>query len=426
MMRFVSCLVYSLILGCLASFQQAWAKRESAPDVVAKDLPIAEGKADTISIDKIPDKKPESLETFLSTEKKTVDFLLKNQNKDGSWGDHRVIGTWNILCPYPDGPLTFRTASTALCIVGLNACSRRDEPQVVKAMERAEDFLVKVMPRLKRGHELCIYNIWAHTYVLDAMCMRASYLGDKHPRYALLKKCAADQIEMLEKTASARPGGWGYLSYTGYSVRPATEPTSFLTASVLISAKMAEDCFGLKLSDKVFSRALRFLKGQRTPAGTYVYSLSHEFYPGRPINRHTGSLSRTPSCDYAIELWSPDDISMRQFVDGLDRLWSRIGWVTMSLHKPKPHESFAQNSGYFFYYGYYYVGMSLHILPKEFIARHAAMLGNDIIARQCTDGSWWDYPLYNYHKFYGTGYALYALAKAREALYPPSAAESEK
>ena len=50
-----------------------------------------------------------------------VDFLLKTQNKDGSWGDHRVIGTWNILCPYPDGPLTFKTASTALCIAGLNA-----------------------------------------------------------------------------------------------------------------------------------------------------------------------------------------------------------------------------------------------------------------------------------------------------------------
>ncbi len=99
---------------------------------------------------------------------------------------------------------------------------------------------------------------------------------------------------------------------------------------------MAGKSFGLSLDDKIFTRALKFLKSQRTPAGTYVYSLSHSFYPGRPINRHTGSLARTPACDYAIRLWEPEDISLRQLVDGLDRLWSRRGWLTMALHKPTP------------------------------------------------------------------------------------------
>ena len=30
------------------------------------------------------------------------------------------------------------------------------------------------------------------------------------------------------------------------------------------------------------------------------------------------------------------------------------------------------------------------------------------------DGSWWDYPLYNYHQQYGTAYALMSLARCRE------------
>ena len=90
-------------------------------------LPAAQGesvpkeKTDVIPIAKIPDISPAKPGQFDRAFRRGVDFLLKTQNKDGSWGDHRVIGTWNILCPYPDGPLTFKTASTALCIAGLNA-----------------------------------------------------------------------------------------------------------------------------------------------------------------------------------------------------------------------------------------------------------------------------------------------------------------
>ena len=291
-------------------------------------LPAAQGesvpeeKTDVIPIAKIPDISPAKPGQFDRAFRRGVDFLLKTQNKDGSWGDHRVIGTWNILCPYPDGPLTFKTASTALCIAGLNASPLHHEPAVQEAMTRAEDYLIRTMHHLKRGDALCVYNTWAHTYVLDAMSMRAARLAPDSLRYRELKECARSQVKKLNELASAM-GGWGYLTYSGFSKRPAAQPTSFLTGTVLISAWMAGKSFGLSLDDKIFTRALKFLKSQRTPAGTYVYSLSHSFYPGRPINRHTGSLARTPACDYAIRLWEPEDISLRQLVDGLDRLWSR-------------------------------------------------------------------------------------------------------
>ena len=156
-------------------------------------------------------------------------------------------------------------------------------------MTRAENYLIRTMPHLKRGDSLCVYNTWAHTYVLDAMSMRAARLDRNSPRYRELKSCAGSQVKKLNELASAM-GGWGYLTYSGFSKRPAAQPTSFLTGTVLISAWMAGKSFGLSLDNKIFSRALKFLKSQRTPAGTYVYSLGHAFYPGRPINRHTGSL----------------------------------------------------------------------------------------------------------------------------------------
>lgn len=41
---------------------------------------------------------------------------------------------------------------------------------------------------------------------------------------------------------------------------------------------------------------------------------------------------------------------------------------------------------------------------------HIAGHGRIILHRQESDGSWWDYPLYDYHQPYGGGYALMALS----------------
>lgn len=90
------------------------------------------------------------------------------------------------------------------------------------------------------------------------------------------------------------------------------EPTSFLTATVLIAFKDAERAFGLKADPQIVKRAVASLEKQRTPAGSYVYSISHMFYPGRPINRHTGSLARTPAGDLALIQYDPAFVSRRQ------------------------------------------------------------------------------------------------------------------
>ena len=63
---------------------------------------------------------------------------------------------------------------------------------------------------------------------------------------------------------------------------------------------------------------------------------------GRPINRHTGSLARTPAGDLALMRDDPAFISRRQLEDGLERIWSRGGWLSLAVKKPIPHESFAQ------------------------------------------------------------------------------------
>jgi hypothetical protein len=43
-------------------------------------------------------------------------------------------------------------------------------------------------------------------------------------------------------------------------------------------------------------------------------------------------------------------------------------------------------------------------------------LAEHLISKQEKDGSWWDYPLYDYHQPYGTGYALTSLSRLRNAI----------
>src|SRR5205823_14588421 len=77
---------------------------------------------------------------------KGVAFLLKDQNKDGSWGSpHRTKGL-NIYAPVPSAHHSFRSAVTSLCVAALIEAGG-DAPAVRHAIERGEGWLVKDLPK---------------------------------------------------------------------------------------------------------------------------------------------------------------------------------------------------------------------------------------------------------------------------------------
>ena len=91
----------------------------------------------------------------------------------------------------------------------------------------------------------------------------------------------------------------------------------------------------------------------------------------------------------------------------------RNGWLDIGRKRPIPHETHFAVSGYFYYYGHYYAALGMKLLPEDQQIEWKSKLGKLIIQNQDKDGSWWDYPLYDYHQPYGTGFALSTLSRCR-------------
>jgi hypothetical protein len=220
------------------------------------------------------------------------------------------------------------------------------------------------------------------------------------------------QYDQLTRYESAQ-GGWGYYDFDAGTQRPASSSTSFVNATVLVAFDEARR-IGVPPPDKVAARGVRMTKEQRLPNGCYLYGTYLWHVPVDPINLPGGSLGRSQACNLALRLWGDPDISDDVLREWLDRLIVRNGWLDMGRKKPIPHESFFAVAGYFYYYGHYYAALTIPLLPeadRPFYQDHLAAI---LMNHQEADGCWWDYPMYNFHKPYGTAFALMSLAKCRK------------
>lgn len=372
-------------------------------------------KGDTIPIPALAPIQAPAVDLRMKSLRAGVDFLLKEQNADGSWGSRALKGNVLILCPGTEGAAAFKIATLSLCLIGLQETPMRDEPAVQEALRKGYAYLVERLPTVKRGDTIAILSNWGHCYSMAALSKRAEGWEKGSPEWNKFRDLVKEQLRLLALNASVH-GGWGYYDFESLKRIPDGWPTAFLTSTAFIALNEVKKVFGLSLDQDVYQRALNFLISCRNPSGNYIYASMHRKHSTGLINRHMGSLGRNTSGNLALEICQPDLLNEKQMEEGLNRLWAKSRWMTTVIKRPKPHEGLAQVAGYFYYYAYYYAARSLALVPKEKQAYHAAFIARDLMAEQSDDGSWWDFPLYNYHKFYGTGYALYALSVANKIL----------
>ena len=267
---------------------------------------------------------------------------------------------------------------------------------------------------VRRGEPMLIYNVWAHAYGIQALVRIHRRLPDDRGRRARIEELIRGQYDRLIRYEAAE-GGWGYLDFGAGTQRPNSDSCSFVNATVLVAFHEAKQ-IGVLPPEKLVKRGVEGIVQQRNPDFSYLYGLYLRYQPMMAVNRPGGSLGRSQACNAALRLWGDRKVTDAVLTNWLDRLIVRNGWLDMGRKRPIPHESYFMVAGYFYYYGHYYATLCAEQLPagrRPFYQDHLASI---LLGHQERDGSWWDYPLYNYHQQYGTAFALMSLEHCRKPI----------
>ncbi len=352
---------------------------------------------------------PPSAEQVAITMKKATDFLLKDQNPDGSWGSPR-----NPESEFWSNPETHRSwivATTGLACMALQEIEQT--PEIQAAYDRGIDYILG-NALVKRPSDWDIDNTWAYVYGLQALARAAM-----NPRYAdtprlvKIREVAPQVIERLRKYQTPS-GGWGYYDSFQDVTMPGTWATSFMTASAVLALVDARSA-GFAVDPKILDPAVRAVRRCRLPTGAYTYSVEAIPSPGglEWIDQIKGSLSRIQVGNLALRLaGKPDEVSDDDLRKGLEHFFKEHRFLDIARKKPIPHEAYYLNSGYFYFYGHWYAAQVIETLPAAERPALWEKLQHHIVKTQEDDGSMWDYYMNSYGKPYGTSYSLMALNRS--------------
>lgn len=348
--------------------------------------------------------------------KRGVAYLIEKQNPNGSWGSPTRTKGLNIYAPVPGAHRAFRAATTSLCISALIETASKDA-EAVKAIDRGEEWLIEHIANLRRATGDAIYNVWGHGYAIQALVRMHRRHAEDAGKQKRIVELIKTQFDLLSRYESV-DGGWGYYDFRYQAQKPTSSSISFVNGAILVALHEAKQ-IGVDPPDKIVKRAIAATNRQKKPDFSYMYGEYLKTQPMRGINRPGGSLGRSQCCNCALRYWGDTTVTNNVIKNWLYRLYIRNGWLDIGRKRPVPHESWMQVAGYFYYFGHYYAGLSLEQLPKSERSEYQPLLAKLMLDRQEKNGSWWDYPLYDYHQPYGTSFALMTLKRC----LPEAAAE---
>jgi hypothetical protein len=385
---------------------QATADENLATDAASDELTV-DVDGETRELPEVPPPSEDELQAAID---RGVDFLIADQNKNGSWGSPTNTKGLNIYAPVPGAHHAFRAGTTSLCLAAMIEVAS-DDPEARKSIERGEQWLYDHIEDLRRASGDALYNVWGHGYAIQALVRLYDYRSGDTDRQQKIESLIRDQFEKLQRYESV-DGGWGYYDFRYQANQPTSDSISFVNGAILIALDDARG-IGIEPPERMVKRAIAATKRQKKPDFSYLYGEYLKNRPAREINRPGGSLGRSQCCNGALRLWGDDTITNDVLKTWLYRLYVRNGWLDIGRKRPIPHESWMQVAGYFYFFGHYYGAICLEQLPAEDKPPFQAMLAKLMLDRQEKNGCWWDYPLYDYHRPYGTAFALMTLHRCR-------------
>lgn len=338
-------------------------------------------------------------------------FLLKDQNRDGSWGGPRNK-TMTDSFANPETHHAWTVGTTGLVVMALARLGEGPDAKV--ALERGLDYLA-ANADLRRPADWDNDNVWGQVYGLQgiARALASGRLKDAPRREAWLEagRRFADGLNRFQSPN----GGWGYYADPGSAWRPEWA-TSFTTAAG-VNAIIDAQAAGIPVDRKSYLSAVRSVKHARLPTGAFTYGVDPVPSPGRLefINQVKGSLGRSQVGNLALFRagQEPSEEVRRR---GVEAFFEHHRFLDCCLRKPIPHESWYANAAYFYLFGHYYAAEVIATLPAADRARFWPQLQPAILKTQEPDGGFWDFYISSHTKPYGTSFSILALALSLEPL----------
>ncbi len=367
---------------------------------------------------------PLSREDLIASLHRAFDYLITQQNPDGSWGgrgpeseleDNFAINTY----------AAWRIGGHSIATMAMRATAQGDERHEA-ALRKAVDWLVRE-PLPDRDSDWDIDYIWSSVYGLQA-CVEL-LLDERFQGPDWKPQLEARGKEFLAVLAGhqALSGGWAYYDFRPYAKTP-TWATSFTTAAVLPALVDARDRLGWPVQDAWIERAQRYVERCALPNGAYAYDLEEPFTSVgglESINQIPGSLSRIQVCNWALVRLGVKRVTPEVLREGLEAFFRYHAFLDDARTRPIPHEGYFANAGYFYFFGHYYAAKVIALLPQEEQAQWYARLSPHLTKTQWKDGSTSDFLRSPYTVVAGTGFLMSGLQAELDAHERAAAATPE-
>jgi len=272
---------------------------------------------------------------------KGLDYLLKNQNKNGSWS--------------ADGEGKYAVACTSLALMAFMSKAQFPgfEPHG-EQLDRAMKWLLKEAKQRPNGYIGPV--MYEHGFATLALSEMWGMTHDPNDDDAI-KEALEKAVEVILRSQNAG-GGWRYQpnAYEGQDTS-----CSMTVFHALASAHQA----GIVVPDTTITKLVDFLKGVRdTPTGGFTYD-------GRP---HRLSAACTAGGVYVAQLAGQRDTEL---VDSAIRY----------LNSLSP-DVFGAGMNYYYYYAHYYAIQAMVQAGDDEYSKWYPQIRDALISQQAGNGAW--------------------------------------
>ncbi len=336
---------------------------------------------------------------------KSLAFLLQTQNADGSWGSQSAETTMEMAFSI-ETHYAWCVAAHGLATMAL--LGAKETPERRAALDKAVRWLCNCRMTM-RGSNWDNDAVWGWLYgtiATTAIAMDKRYQTDEWKAPVAFR--GREFAGWLAKNQEPL-GGFGYYDDPPYTQRPKWG-TSFSTSAVVPALGFAQQ-LGWLPDTQTHDRAVQYVRRCRLPTGAYEYDLSPvpRMNGGEHINDVKGSLGRMQVGNWALRTAGDPGITDAVIAKSLEQFFEHHKFLAVARMRPIPHEAYYMNAGYFFYFGHYYCGLAIELLPADKREVFRQQLRHRVLETQRADGSYCDFLGSSYMVTASTAFATMAL-----------------